>query len=77
LAEDKRRHDEQRRKEEQKHAQEALRKEMIDGQRDLDSSRPQKKSMKRCLIGEEYEHDNEYFDIQKKIWEKQLVRHCY
>ncbi len=77
LFEEKRRRDEQRREEQRKYAYDVSIKEIIEEKNDLNIDRPQKKSLQKDLIGEEYDYDDEYFDIQEKIWDKQLERHVY
>jgi len=77
LYEEKRRRDDQRREEQRKHAYTVSTKEMIEEKNDLDNSRSLKNSLQNDLIGEEYDYDDEYFDIQEKVWEKKMIRHAY
>jgi hypothetical protein len=77
LYEEKRLRDDQRREKQQKHAYAVSTTEMIEEKNDFNNSRSQKKSLQNDLIGEEYDYDDEYFDIQEKIWKKQMVRRAY
>jgi hypothetical protein len=77
LFEEKRHRDEQRRDEQRKHAYNVSTREIIEEKIHLNNNQPQKKSLRKDLLGEEYEFDDEYFDIQEKIWEKQSVRNSY
>jgi hypothetical protein len=71
------RRNEQRREEQRKHAYDISTKEIIEEKNDLNNNRPLKKLSQKDLIGEEYDYDDEYFDIQEKVWEKQSVRYTY
>ena len=73
LFEEKRCRDEQRRREQRKHAFNVLTEETIEQENELNNYRPQKKSPQKVVFGEEYEYDDEYFDIQEKVWEKKSI----
>lgn len=75
LYEEKRHRDEQRREEQRKHAINISTMETIEQENELNNYRTQKKSPQKDVIGEEYEYDDDYFDIQEKIWEKQSIRY--
>jgi hypothetical protein len=77
LFEEKRRRDEQRREEQRKYAYDVSTKEMIEEKNDVRNCQSQKKSPQKHLIGDEYEYDDEYFDVQEKIWKKQSAHHLY
>jgi hypothetical protein len=66
LAEDKHRRDGQRREEQRKHAYDVPMKEMIEEKDKLDIDRSENKPSQKDLLGEEYEYDEEYFNIQEK-----------
>lgn len=74
LVEEKRRQNELRIEQQRQHALNVCCGEEIDRQNEIDKHQWKKHSLSKSCIDDDYQYDEEYFDVQVKTWEKQTMR---
>lgn len=72
IIQSRRQHEEQRREKQRQHAQSVCHEVVMDRPRGLDRHRLA--SCSKSFEDDEYQYDDEYFDVHKKVWQKQTER---
>lgn len=74
LFEEKRRQNELRREQQRQQALNVCYKEAIDSRNEIKRDQQKKNSILNNYVDDDYQYDDEYFDVQEKLWEKQTKR---